>query len=361
MKTEKLEHNNKAAYERGDSKRKNSNLHSAKKVKNDEFYTQLTDIEKELKHYKDHFRDKVVFCNCDDPEESNFWRYFSQSFEHLGLKKLVSTHYERDKPSYKLEITCDKNEDGRINSLDKVITPLQQNGDFRSPECIEIMKEADIIVTNPPFSLFREYLSLLISMNKKFLIIGNNNAVTYKDVFYLIKDNKVWMGISPRGMDFVQADGTLKNVNANWYTNLPHSKRYEDIVLFREYKGNEDSYSEYDNYDAINVDKVADIPKDYAGVMGVPITFLDKYNPNQFDILGITAGRQEFEARPTKKYINPKQVNKDGSIGNGSKANTRSTILLKERPSGVYYVADNANGFLKICYARILIKHKNRT
>src|SRR3990167_5914874 len=174
----------------------NKNLKSANRAKSDEFYTQLSDIEKELGNYKDHLKNKVVFCNCDDPEESNFWNYFALNFEHLGLKKLVSTHYEMEKPSYKLEIVKDKNKDGKINKLDTIKTPLKQNGDFRSPECIEILKEADIVVTNPPFSLFREYVAQLIGYNKKFIIIGNQNAISYKEVFKIIKENKIWLGIN---------------------------------------------------------------------------------------------------------------------------------------------------------------------
>lgn len=355
MKTEQLEQNNRAAPEESKNKRKNSNLHSAKKVKNDEFYTQLTDIEKELKHYKEHFRDKVVFCNCDDPEESNFWLYFSQNFEHLGLKKLVSTHFARDKPSYKLEITCDRNEDGKVNGLDKVKTPLRQNGDFRSPECMEILKESDIVVTNPPFSLFREYLSLLIEMNKKFLIIGNNNAVTYKDVFALIKDNKVWMGISPRGMDFVQADGTMKNVNANWYTNLHHIKRSEEITLFKRYHENKDYYPKYDNYDAININNVKDIPMDYDGWMGVPVTFVERYNPSQFEIVGIT---KTWYGLASKKYPKQVQVSSSGKTSIVTKLNDGPVIRLDSTPYGkTHYLVDG--GIYQQLYARILIKRRS--
>lgn len=171
----------------------NTNLHKANRAKNDEFYTQLSDIEKELHHYKNHFKDKIIFCNCDDPQESHFWKYFQMNFEYLGIKKLIATHYETEKPSYKLEIIGDRNEDGRINMLDIITTPLKQNGDFRSPECIEILKEADIIVTNPPFSLFREYVAQLFEHEKKFVIIGSQNAITYKEFFKHIKENRVWL------------------------------------------------------------------------------------------------------------------------------------------------------------------------
>lgn len=176
------------------SKSSSRSLSNAKASKNDEFYTQLSDIEKELRNYRDHFRGKVIFCNCDDPEESNFWRYFSENFEFFGLRKLISTHFEKEKPSYKLEIVSDINKDGKVNKLDVLRTPLDQNGDFRSPECIEILKEADIVVTNPPFSLFREYVAQLFEHEKKFVIIGNQNAITYKDFFKLIRENKVWLG-----------------------------------------------------------------------------------------------------------------------------------------------------------------------
>jgi hypothetical protein len=266
------------------------NLTQARKNKNDEFYTQLSDIEKELRHYKEHFKGKTIFCNCDDPEWSNFWKYFSLNFEELGLKKLISTHYEQDKPSYKLEIIADINNDGRIDDKDVVKTNLTQNGDFRSPEAIEILKEADIIITNPPFSLFREYIALLEEYNKKYLIVGNYNSVTYKDIFKLIKNNKLWTGVSPRSMNFKLPDGTLKGVNACWFTNLEHNKRSnEEIILWKSYYENELDYPKYDNYNVVEVSKVNEIPIDFDGAMGVPITFFEKYNPNQFEILGMSA------------------------------------------------------------------------
>ena len=263
----------------------NSNLHKAKTVKNDEFYTQLTDIEKEMYHYRDHFKDKVIFCNCDDPLESKFYFFFAQNFEFLGLKKLISTHFEKDIPSYKLELLHDVNNDGKIDVLDTIKTPLKQNGDFRSPECIAILEEADIVITNPPFSLFREYVKQLMDYEKKFLIVGSMNAITYKEIFPLLKDNLLWLGNgSPK--TFKQPDGSLKAFgNILWYTNLDYLKRHEDLLLFREY--DPDEYPTYDNYDAINVDKVKDIPMDYPGAIGVPITFLTKHNPNQFELIGI--------------------------------------------------------------------------
>ena len=280
----------------------NSNLKKAKASKSDEFYTQIEDVEKELKHYKDHFKGKVIFCNCDDPEESNFWKFFSLNFEHLGLKKLVSTHYETSKPSYKLEIVKDINNDGKINQLDMIKTNLTQNGDFRSPECIEILKEADIVITNPPFSLFREYVSLLLEQEKKFLIIGNQNAITYKEIFKFVKENRIWAGVDNGGTKWfevpdhyeITTESRIKKVNGKkyfsmgsivWFTNLDMHKRHEDIILYKSYDPLE--YPRYDNYDAIEVSKVAEIPFDYEGYMGVPITFIDKYNPDQFEIIGI--------------------------------------------------------------------------
>lgn len=272
-----------------DSGVKNASLSAAKREKNDEFYTQLTDIEKELRHYKDHFKGKVVFCNCDDPEWSNFWKYFTLNFHHLGLKKVVATHYAQGEPSYKREYIGGED-------LKGLRTDLEGDGDFRSDECIELLVNADIVVTNPPFSLFREYVAQLVEREKQFLIIGNNNALTYKDVFKLIKENKLWMGVSPRSMKFKLPDGSEKDVNACWFTNLSHQKRNEQLLAYKSYAGNEGAYQRYENYDAIEVSRVVDIPVDYAGVMGVPITFLDKYNPDQFEIVWLAAGNTRASA-----------------------------------------------------------------
>lgn len=267
---------------------KNSNLHKAKTEKNDEFYTQLSDIEKELKHYKEHFKGKVIFCNCDDPEWSNFWKYFELNFDFLGLKKLVSTHFEKDKGSYKLEIIGDINGDGKVTNKDIIRTPLKQNGDFRSDESIEILKECDIVVTNPPFSLFRDFISLLAEYDKKFIVVGSMNAITYKECFKLIKENRMWLGMNYI-KEFVKPDGTTQKFgNINWFTNLEHEKRNEELILYRNY--NETDYPKYDNYNAINVDKTKDIPCDYFGAIGVPISFLDKYNPKQFEIVRFRKG-----------------------------------------------------------------------
>jgi len=317
-------------------------LTQAKNAKKDEFYTQLSDIERELGHYKEHFKDKIIFCNCDDPKESNFFQYFALNFEFLGIKKLITTHFEREEPSYKLEIIEDINNDGKINLKDAVKTPLKQNGDFRSDECVEILKEADIVVTNPPFSLFRDYVSQLDKYNKKYLIVGHQNATKYKEIFKLIKENKMWLGNGFKGgaghfinkhyIDYATAsnhkDGMIRVSGVTWLTNLEFQKRHEDLILFKKY--NPEEYPKYDNYDAIEVSKTKEIPMDYKGVMGVPITFLSKYNPEQFEIVGMTSGRDEFESTPSKRYKNPKQHNKDGSITNGSKSNTSSTLIYKE-------------------------------
>ncbi len=308
----------------------NTSLHAAKRAKNDEFYTQLTDIEKELRHYKDHFRGKVVFCNCDDPEWSNFWTYFKLKFDYLGLAKVVATHYAPGEASYKLEYFGGGNE---------VKTALAGDGDFRSSECVALLKESDIVVTNPPFSLFREYVAQLVEHEKQFLVLGNNNAVTYKETFRLIRDNKMWLGYGVnKTMEFRLSDEYARwsrvdeaghkygRVPAiSWFTNLPHHKRNEELILFRQYSGNESRYPNYDNYEAIEVSKVADIPVDYEGAMGVPITFLDKFNPAQFEILSANDIRRRA-AVPFKEHGLIKD--KDGTI-DGKAVYVRIVIKLK--------------------------------
>ena len=290
----------------------NKTLNAAKDAKNDEFYTRLEDINEEMNHYEDKFRDKIVFCNCDDPKWSNFWRYFHLNFEYLGLKKLITTHYEPDEvQSYKIEYTGGNDEDFD----DGIVTPLTQNGDFRSPECLALLDETDIVVTNPPFSLFREYINVLVEHKKQFLIIGSFNNITYKDVFPLIKDNKVWLGCRSLSRDMYfdvpndrkkwlvenkKEGSAYKIVNgvvmgrlasACWFTNIDHKKRHETIETTYFYSKKDrlypDLYPKYDDYDAINVNKVNEIPTDYDGVMGVPVTFMDKYNPDQFEIIGL--------------------------------------------------------------------------
>lgn len=294
---------------------KNKNLHKAKKEKNDEFYTQLSDIEKELVHYRLHFKGKVIYCNCDDHKFSNFFRYFSLNFEFLGLKKLISTHFSDDGVAYKLEIIADTNGDGKINHLDTIETPLKQNGDFRSPECLELLREADIVVTNPPFSLFREFINLLMEYDKKFLVIGSAPGANYAEIFPLIKDNKLWLGITAPKEFIVKDGGFQKFGNICWFTNLEHKKRNEKLILYRQY--NAIDYPKYDNYDAIEVSKVKDIPMDYEGVMGVPITFLDRWCPEQFEVVMLLNGN-----------VNRECIKQNGLIG-GSKKFTR--ILIKNK------------------------------
>lgn len=282
---------------------KNSELHKANKAKKDEFYTQLADIEKEMQIYTHHFRDKIIFCNCDDPEQSNFWKYFELNFEKLGLKKLIATHFNYEKPTYKLEVYRAENKSRLLN---KIKTPLRQNGDFRSPESVAILKEADIVATNPPFSLFREYIDQLFEYNKKFIIVGNVNAITYKNVFPRIAGNELWFGHSIHSGDRefrvpedypLTAAGSRVDENGikyvrikgvRWFTNLDFKERHKDLILHAKYTP--EKYPTYDNYDAINVDKTKEIPVDYNGVMGVPITFLDKYNPEQFEIVAFRKG-----------------------------------------------------------------------
>ena len=263
---------------------KNNNLHAAKNAKNDEFYTQLSDIEKELNNYKDFFNGKVVYCNCDDPRESNFFKFFSMNFERLGLKKLITTGYKKDGHGVAFIYEGDKNGNRKVDETEIQTIQLEGNGGFETDECIAFLKEADVVVTNPPFSLFRSYVKQLMDYNKKFLIIGNSNAITYKEIFPYLKDNQLWLGMN-WVKEFIQPNGEIKKFgNICWFTNVENKKRNQPLDLYRKY--NPTDYKIYDNYCAINVDKVADIPEDYDGVMGVPITFLDKYCPNQFEIVG---------------------------------------------------------------------------
>lgn len=291
----------------------NKNLHAAKNSKKDEYYTQLADIERELKYYKNHFKGKVVYCNCDDPRISNFFHYFSYNFKKLGLKKLITTCYKSINPelfskndsdrAIYLEYTGDKNGNNNVPNVDEIgIIHLKDDGDFRNPESIELLKQADIVVTNPPFSLFREYVAQLMVYDKKFIIIGNINAISYKECFEAIKENKMWLGYNCV-RHFAQPDGTMyETARTYWYTNLDIAKRHEDIILYKTYQGNEGNYPHYDNYDAINVDRTQDIPVDYAGVIGVPITFLDKYNPAQFDIVKFRKGDDEKDLSINGKF-----------------------------------------------------------
>lgn len=283
-------------------------LHKAKSQKKDEFYTMLSDIEKELRHYKHHFKNKVIFCNCDDPRVSNFFHYFSYNFKQLGLKKLITTCYKnqqmnlfsqnKSEKAIYLEYMGDKNQNNIPDPKEIGIKHLKDDGDFRSKECIDLLKQSDIVVTNPPFSLFREYVAQLVEHNKKFIIIGHQNAITYKEIFKLIKGNKVWLGygfnrncahfINPNYVDYASdadhREGMIRVSGVQWFTNLDISKRHEELILYKKY--NKTEYPTYDNYNAIEVSKTNDIPMDYKGAMGVPITFMNKYNPDQFEIIG---------------------------------------------------------------------------
>ena len=336
----------------------NKQLHTARTNKNDEFYTQLVDIENELQHYQDFFKDKVVMCNCDDPLESNFTKYFILNFHYLGLKKLISTFYDiNGGKAFVFEYEGqDMNNDGIINMDDiKIITtsglfrtPLSDDdgfdienkdecwgngiygsGDFRSKNVISYLKEADVVVTNPPFSLFREYIAQLIEYEKKFLVIGNLNAITYKDIFSLIKENKIWMGTTyfNGGAAYFYGDAKVFDVNkianpknawvengklfwrvngVRWFTNIEHKKRNTPIDIYKTYSA--ENYPKYDNYDAIEVSKVVEIPCDYNGVMGVPISFLDKYCPTQFQIVGLANNVRYIGDFPCLTIINGQKI-----------------------------------------------------
>ena len=300
---------------------KNSNLHAAKVAKNDEFYTMLTDIEKEMSYYKDFFKGKVVYCNCDDARESNFFKYFSKNFEFLGLKKLITTGYKAEGKGVVLVYEGDKNGNRKVEDNEIVVRQLEGSGDFRSEECIEFLKEADVVVTNPPFSLFREYVKQLMDYGKKFIIIGNQNAITYKEIFPYIKNNELWLGVSMNGANrwFYAPDNYEVKENAAgykvedgrkmffvngvvWFTNISNEKRNKKLDLFRRYSN---EYPKYDNYDAIEVSRVENIPMDYDGVMGVPISFLHKYNPEQFEIVGNEYSENIEKGRT---YVNGKRM-----------------------------------------------------
>ena len=330
----------------------NKSLRQARKAKNDEFYTQLSTIENEVRHYRKHFKGKTVYLNCDDPRESNFFHYFSYNFERLGLKKLIASCYKSqdfnlfslhnvNEKAVWLEYTGEK-DGGRVPTAEAIgVNYFEGDGDFRSEESIELLKQADIVCTNPPFSLFREYIAQLMEYDKKFLIIGNSNAITYKEIFPLIRDNKMWPGVSRGAMTFElpddtsstsyfidETDGKKKQTlgNATWWTNLDYPRRHQDIILFREYEGNEDKYPKYDNYDAINVDKVADIPKDWNGVMGVPITFIGQWNPEQFEIVDAN----DYRLNNVPKKAHGMIKDSEGTIGSRT---VYARILIKRKVS----------------------------
>ncbi|MBQ6062740.1 MAG: adenine-specific methyltransferase EcoRI family protein [Prevotella sp.] len=337
----------------------NKNLNAAKTAKKDEFYTQLSDINCEMRHYRVHFRGKTVLCNCDDPRVSNFFTYFAYNFEFLGLKRLITTCYKnqdmdlfsqnKSEKAIYLIYDGDKNGNNIPDPEEIGIHPLKGDGDFRSQECIELLKQADIVVTNPPFSLFREYVAQLMEYDKKFLIIGSQNAVKYKEIFPLFMQNKMWLGnnsgdmsfkvpqeYEPRETRFWQDETWQKwrsMGNICWFTNLEIQKRYEDIILYKHYTPEE--YPKYDNYDAIEVSKTDEIPEDYDGLMGVPITFMDKYNPNQFEIVALADRDCPL---CTKKYT--------AADGKNYSDLNRNAVIIK-------------NGQYKSLYTRIIIRNKH--
>ncbi len=361
----------------------NKNLNAAKEAKKDEFYTQLSDINNELRHYQKHFRGKTVLCNCDDPRVSNFLTYFAYNFEFLGLKRLITTCYKnqdmdlfsQNKSERAIYLIYDGDKNGNnIPDPEEIgIHPLKGDGDFRSQECIELLKQADIVVTNPPFSLFREYVAQLMEYDKKFLIIGNVNACSTKEIFQLMKDNKVWMGASIHSGDrkFWVPDGYELNAagcgvdengkkyirvkGVRWFTNLDYKERHEDIILYRKYTP--EAYPKYDNYDAIEVGKTDEIPEDYDGVMGVPITFLDKYNPDQFEILGIT---KTWFGLASKTYDEQVQVDRNGKESRVTKLNDGAVLEVPKPPFGKTYYKVDGKLYIQT-YPRILIRKRIRS
>jgi hypothetical protein len=352
---------------------KNTALAQAKAAKKDEFYTQLPDIERELRHYKNHFKDKVVYLNCDDPRVSNFFHYFSYNFEALGLKKVIATCYKSQamdlfsqndsEQAIWLEYTGDK-DGNRVPDISEIgVKTLNGDGDFRSAESIELLKQADVVVTNPPFSLFREYISQLFEYEKKFVIIGHQNAITYKEIFPLIKENRMWLGNGFKGnaAHFVSSyedtasagdhrEGMIRVSGVQWFTNLDISKRHEDLILYKNYTPEE--YPTYDNYDAIDVSKTNEIPCDYDGVMGVPITFLNKYNPDQFEIVGIT---KTWFGGAIKTYPTQIQIDRSGKRSEVTKLNDGAVLKLARKPVNETYYLVDGEIFVQV-YARILIR-----
>ena len=400
----------------------NSNLTNAKRAKNDEFYTQYGDIQKEIEAYLEYnpdvFRGKIVYCNCDDPFESNFFRYFVLNFNKLGLKQLITTSYKPSpvantqlglfgddktltKSKGRPKTTANKfiinevhdiDDNGEFNLKDVAKqlkankhnewTPLEGEGDFRSNECVDLLKQSDIVVTNPPFSLFKEYIKQLFDYNKKFVIIGNKNSVTYKEIFPLIKDNKMWSGKTEwsGGLWFVTMDGSdvdkvvdgvnMKNVSSVWFTNLDHGRRHQPLPLMtmeenlkyskhKEIKGKKE-YDKYDNYDAIEVPFTDSIPSDYKGVMGVPITFLDKYNPEQFKILGATQRGCHDEVPDTKKYDDYWEVRQNGKKTGSSGGKTNENANLVENDGKKNYFINKEGRIIQSAYQRIFIRHKKK-
>lgn len=340
---------------------RNISLSTARCTKNDEFYTRLEDIKAEVGHYAPAFKDQTVFCNCDDPEWSNFWVFFREYFDALKLQRLVATYYTRNGKSDG-RLMCHDQRRGADGKIDVQRYPLPGDGDFRSPECLALLDEADVVCTNPPFSLFREFVSLIVTKKKRFLVIGDMNAITYKEVFPLIRSNEVWLGCTTpkRFRTDVHQEIYQTFGNKCWFTNLPHQQRNTPLNLSRSLNNKDADYDKYDNYEAINVNKTLDIPHDYSGAMGVPISFLFKYNPEQFEILGIT---KTWDTLPkSKTYKKQIQVSFD-SEGKESrkgvmKLNDGPVIALKEGLSDkTHYLVDD-RPFQQI-YARIVIKRKS--
>ena len=357
----------------------NERFDNAKKNKNDEFYTRLEDIEKELNHYKEYFKGKTIFCNCDDPRISNFFKYFALNFNEFGLKKIISTCYKNqdvdlftqndcEKAVY-IEYTGNPNDPTSTDFSTIEVKELKGDGDFRSQECIELLKQSDVVITNPPFSLFREYVAQLIKYDKKFIIVGHQNAISYKEIFSLIKENKLWLGYGFKGgaahfinthyEDYASAgdhkEGMIRVSGVVWFTNIDIKKRHEELVMYKTY--NPEEFPKYENYEAINVDKSTDIPIDYDGVIGVPITFLDKYSPDQFEIVGLgivgscevtNERRMEILDKngiPTGKYT----VNAKGTLYRKHLESDKKPAAFKDCETGELYQS---------IYARILIKRK---
>ena len=387
----------------------NSGLSNATKAKKDEFYTQLTDIEKEMRYYRAHFKGKIVFCNCDDPFESNFFKYFVLNFNKLGLKKLIATCYatspianqqltlfdviggeqeNRDKP-YKAVVTkvYDKTGDGGVDMFDVAelfksgeneLTELVGDGDFRSKECLELLDEADIVVTNPPFSLFRDYVATLMEHKKKFIIIGNVNAITYKEIFPLIKNNEIWIGASIHSGDRafyvpddyplnasgcgIDADGRkfIRVKGVRWWTNLDYRQRHEELILVKKYKP--EDYQKYDNYDAIDISFTKDIPCDFVGYMGVPITFMDKYSPEQFEIVGLLQSSTDEQAGiPNLRYYNDfREMRQDMTFtgASGRKANGNPVVAGKSKKGNFLFNSETGE-YVHSVYARVLVRNKH--
>ena len=360
---------------------KNTSLGQAKKAKKDEFYTQLSDIENEVMHYKEHFKGKTVLCNCDDPKVSNFFVFFVRNFKEFGLKRLITTCYKNsqydlfsqhdEEHAVMLDYRGGDDNNPDVKKIAATAVPLKGDGDFRSGECIELLKEADIVVTNPPFSLFREYVAQLIKYEKKFLIIGNQNAIHYAEIFPFIRNNQIWLGYGfQAGNAFFSTPdvqnysagvynpetGLVKFRNCHWFTNLEHQKRHETLDLYKTY--NEDDYPKYDNYDAIEVGKVADIPMNYYGVMGVPDTFLGSYNPEQFEILGVTQRGCHDLVPDTKKYNDYWEMKQNGQKTGSSGNKTNENANLSKNDGKHNYFINKEGHIVQSCYSRIFIKLK---